>query len=589
MSHNSTNATRQTRLTQHMNPTNGSQAGESSMDTSGIEERAIAEGLMKDGDNCFRVLPARMLQLAREQGNIGGTTTSRKKAWEKVEVMARLMMQQIWKSTESHLARELAVEVAGQVERQLKEATDKMEVAGMALEQMVEKMQEAQGLAGEPEDGEITQNPLAVPASLSYAQALQAQSFTKAAVALQRPRHEAAIQAGDVADRRFFVRSEAESDWALSELELTKKANIAISKAMEQGEEETEIARVVAVQRLRRGRGAFFVLRSEKELDVVLSYRDEMAKNWGPTAIVEWARHEVVAEFVPITAKFDARGLGQIETDNNLGVGCINAARWIRKPEKRSPKQTVAHAILTFDKRRTANEAIRRGLVIEKRMVSIRKEVKDPQRCMKCQHYGHIAKECNSDADVCGRCAKEHPTRECVADRGEFWCAVCGTHGHAAVDRDCPVFMRKVQEREKRDRNGGYQYFVTEDPQTWTRTHEAEKEAQEPEWQAKVQGQYSQRWKVVRRGGGTGYLAGGATTQQAERGRATRQAARQGRAPTPTGPRQRTLDGFVSRSQSRAEGTGPSNTNNDDVWRRTGGWGDDMAVETGPNLFANSQ
>ena len=36
--------------------------------------------------------------------------------------------------------------------------------------------------------------------------------------------------------------------------------------------------------------------------------------------------------------------------------------------------------------------------------------------CYKCKDYGHLASECNSEVDICGKCAGPHRTDECTSD-----------------------------------------------------------------------------------------------------------------------------------------------------------------------------
>ncbi|KAJ3832991.1 hypothetical protein F5878DRAFT_511330, partial [Lentinula raphanica] len=194
----------------------------------------------------------------------------------------------------------------------------------------------------------------------------------------------------------------------------------------------------------------------------------KFSKDWGLNAVAQPSHHEVVAEFVPVTANIESQWTWDTITEaSKLPRNSIVAARWIRKPEQRKPGQKVAHAVFAFADMRHANTAIQQGLVIDHKIVSVRREEKDPQRCMKCQQYGHIARECKSATDVCGRCDRAHPTQTCSAGPDNFYCAVCKTKGHTAADRTCPSFLRRVRERQQRDPTKGFRYFVTEHESTW--------------------------------------------------------------------------------------------------------------------------
>ncbi|KAJ3991633.1 hypothetical protein F5050DRAFT_1581061 [Lentinula boryana] len=171
------------------------------------------------------------------------------------------------------------------------------------------------------------------------------------------------------------------------------------------------------------------------------------AKDWGHNAVAQPSHHEVIAEFIPTSADIDSPwAWDTITDDSKLPKNSIVAARWIRKPEQRKPQQKVAHAIFAFTDRHIANRAIREGMVISQKLVSVRREEKDPQRCMKCQQYGHIAKECKAATDICGRCDQTHPTQTCTASPEAFYCAVCKTKGHTAADRACPTLLRRIRE-----------------------------------------------------------------------------------------------------------------------------------------------
>ncbi|KAJ3978379.1 hypothetical protein F5890DRAFT_1449660, partial [Lentinula detonsa] len=194
----------------------------------------------------------------------------------------------------------------------------------------------------------------------------------------------------------------------------------------------------------------------------------QFSKDWGTNAVVQPSHHEVIAEFVPTTANLDSPSAWEnIAIDSGLPKRSIVAARWVRKPEHRKPGQKVGHAIFAFSDSRVANNAIQDGMVINHKMVNVRREEKDPQRCMKCQQYGHIARECSSEVDVCGRCDRNHPTQTCSASPDNSYCAVCKAKGHIAASRNCPTLLRRLQERQQRDPTRGFRYFVTEREETW--------------------------------------------------------------------------------------------------------------------------
>lgn len=72
--------------------------------------------------------------------------------------------------------------------------------------------------------------------------------------------------------------------------------------------------------------------------------------------------------------------------------------------------------------------------------------------CFRCSRYGHTGSRCR-EAKCCYRCGSEHEGRECEKDV-EWDCANCkragvaiGERSHMAVDKRCPVYRRKVEQR----------------------------------------------------------------------------------------------------------------------------------------------
>ena len=103
------------------------------------------------------------------------------------------------------------------------------------------------------------------------------------------------------------------------------------------------------------------------------------------------------------------------------------------------------------------------------RRVLVRKEIDEPRRCMRCQAYGHLAKDCNSATDVCANCADNHPTARCDATNApeRHRCANCVAEGHPAWDRACPAFLARTRELAARRADTGFRFYVTNNPETW--------------------------------------------------------------------------------------------------------------------------
>jgi hypothetical protein len=152
----------------------------------------------------------------------------------------------------------------------------------------------------------------------------------------------------------------------------------------------------------------------------------------------------VIAEYVPIS--FDPglfTALGQVERDSGLKKGALREARYLKDVKKRGDNQRVAHMMLGIIDPDQANIAIRQGLVIEGKSVSVRRNRRDPTRCWKCQQIGvaHWAADCKSIHDTCARCTGMHITKECqVVEKSNYHCANCKTKGHGAADSNAQCF-----------------------------------------------------------------------------------------------------------------------------------------------------
>jgi len=179
-----------------------------------------------------------------------------------------------------------------------------------------------------------------------------------------------------------------------------------------------------------------------------------------------------LVELVPIHLNTDdPPTLREIERKNSLPTGSIKSARWIKPIERRSPLQKRAHMAVEFLKPNSANLAIRNGLVILGPCCSVRKLLPEPIRCMKCQSFegSHFARDCTSLKDTCGTCAGNHRTKDCeISSPEQRFCANCQEAGHAAWDRDCPVYLSKARKYQSHIADARYRFYPErDDPTTW--------------------------------------------------------------------------------------------------------------------------
>jgi hypothetical protein len=69
------------------------------------------------------------------------------------------------------------------------------------------------------------------------------------------------------------------------------------------------------------------------------------------------------------------------------------------------------------------------------------------RQCAKCQRFGHVQSHCPFP-HRCGRCAKDHSTRECPSNSDPSvptTCANCGLQGHRPTNEVCEIRRQAVQ------------------------------------------------------------------------------------------------------------------------------------------------
>jgi hypothetical protein len=185
-----------------------------------------------------------------------------------------------------------------------------------------------------------------------------------------------------------------------------------------------------------------------------------------PNASIKERTYSVIIQFVPLTFNIDStEHLRDLETENNWSQNTITLARWIKPPAKRNPSQRVAHLLLILNDPKSANEGIRDGITLNQNILQVKKNKREPIRCAKCQHYGHIAKECVFHRDVCANCAGEHRTTECN-NKDRTCCISCESDDHSSWDRKCPEFERRCNTLDAKNQDNTMPYFPTDEP--WT-------------------------------------------------------------------------------------------------------------------------
>ena len=143
----------------------------------------------------------------------------------------------------------------------------------------------------------------------------------------------------------------------------------------------------------------------------------------------------------------------------------ISKLKWAKRPDQRSPSQTVGHLIITFKDPDAANEAILKGLVICNKKVQVSKCRREPVRCLKCQAYNHVAHECILQREICARCGENHRTNTCSSTITK--CTPCNEYGHTSSDRACPTLQRKCRDYETNHPENALPFFPSKESWTW--------------------------------------------------------------------------------------------------------------------------
>ncbi|KAG1817232.1 uncharacterized protein BJ212DRAFT_1270677, partial [Suillus subaureus] len=143
----------------------------------------------------------------------------------------------------------------------------------------------------------------------------------------------------------------------------------------------------------------------------------------------------------------------------------------------RSSDQRVAHAIFHFTNPSAANTTLHDGIYIGQEKLHPHKDKWEPVQCVKCQLWGHVAKECKAPKDICGTCGKNHQTDTCNAYH-TFYCISCNLHDHASWNRNCPEFENCCTGIDTKLPENSMPYFSTNED--WTQVMLALKPAEQP-------------------------------------------------------------------------------------------------------------
>ncbi len=194
--------------------------------------------------------------------------------------------------------------------------------------------------------------------------------------------------------------------------ELIKEANRTLT-AMQTG---TELkARFLRVERLNHGGllwemdspGSVEWLRSEDKFDVFASqFRPELRLQ------LQKKFYEVLISNLKVSFRPE-QDIHELEEVNGIPAGTIDSVRWVKPINRRDKDQRRAWVAARFQDVDAANHAILNGIRFADEHHECQKTIREPVRCMKCQRYGHMVRDCRDSVDTCGSCGSDHRTGSC--------------------------------------------------------------------------------------------------------------------------------------------------------------------------------
>jgi hypothetical protein len=82
--------------------------------------------------------------------------------------------------------------------------------------------------------------------------------------------------------------------------------------------------------------------------------------------------------------------LQNIKHDNDLSSMSILTASWCKHPDKHAPNQATATLKVACSSPDSANRLLTGRIRVDDHLVDVRKDIRIPVRCVKCQGYRHI-------------------------------------------------------------------------------------------------------------------------------------------------------------------------------------------------------
>ena len=122
---------------------------------------------------------------------------------------------------------------------------------------------------------------------------------------------------------------------------------------------------------------------------------------------------------------------------------------------KNKEKEFTGMIKVTFENENDLNKAIAEKFTICNKKYIVEPFIFKPKviKCNTCHMFGHISRWCgHKDKAICGKCTKNHETKDCNIPEQEYKCYMCGEN-HITGSYSCVKMQEKLQELTE-SRNG---------------------------------------------------------------------------------------------------------------------------------------
>ena len=210
---------------------------------------------------------------------------------------------------------------------------------------------------------------------------------------------------------------------------------------------------------------------SKSQFEEMIEKNNFLLKELSPKAHICPRTYVVIFRFVPCDGSFDPNKedhLCDIKKDNDLQANSIFAALWCKQPDRRSPGQTTATLKVACTNLDVTNSLLTGRIRVADHLVHVRKDLRIPIRCIRCQEYGHIQDTCIG-VDRCSNCSSEfHQADKCDSAPSCISCRAGSKH--PSTSPCCPTFLRKCEALDGRFPENAMPYYPSKGSWTWAAT-----------------------------------------------------------------------------------------------------------------------